>query len=471
MEPVAVFTDPTIRPDYVREFVLVFWHMWGLRSVLLYPFKGASPLRVGEANAIIAHPAVADTYRADLTDLPSTARALGTRYEVVAVVPQAERQVVCAARLATLMDVGWMAPEVMELFRDKFRLKQSLRDHPGAPPVSQSRLVKSADEALAFVREHSLDRYVLKPNDGSGNTSIAFFDAHSDAGDVARYLADHQLQDTVLEEYLSGDEYCVNGQVDDAGQVTTYSVQRTVYTSGNGRSNLAGGFRMMQHSSAPFQTAAEYADRVLTTVGLARSPFHMEIKISPDGPQLVEVAARLGGAGIPFDTALAHSGRVNLFVEAARHYSGLSAPEARLDWADYDSMSIGTFLGVAHARGRVVDLTGARRVEQMPGFAHWVVPPQLGQRLRPTVDLPSSPWQVTMSAPNELALREAETQVREAMAGNRSSGDSGGTVDRLKALAAWSWRREPAVRAALTTRPHRLRVMPTSREASMPDLS
>lgn len=451
MEPVVVIIDPTVLPDYAMHLVEVYFRRWNLRTVCLYP-RSASRLRVAEANSVLDRRAVAARYWCDLEDVPRVANRLRSLHHVVAVAPHAEQTVLTAAELAEQLGLDWLPLKTVALFRDKYALKQLLRAVPSGPRVNLSARVWALQDVLDFVAQHDLARFVIKPNDGMGNSRIAFFDAETPHTSIQQYLEENVGTPLVLEEYIDGDEYCVNGQIDDEGDVRTLSVQRTVYITANGRTNLAGSIRMIHHDTREFGLSADYAAQVLRTAGLKRSPFHMEIKIDSTGPCLVEVAARLGGAGIPYDTRLAHGDRVDLFAEAAKYYADLPGELPRPDWGTYDQWYLWTVFGTAASHCRVRTLTGVRDVEEMPQFAYWVVRPKLGQGIHPTVDVGTIPWQVTLRAPDQAALASAEAQVRRTIRWNSPASPPVHLAQAVRSAGAWGSRRLATMPALLTQR-------------------
>lgn len=235
MQPVAVFHDPTNRPDYVRRYAQVLQRCWGIGVVLLYP-AGVSRLLVAQADAVIG--AVAARYSGDLSQTDTIADVLSRHFHVVAAIPQAENQVLPSAQLADRLGVGRIPYETIRRFRDKYSLKAYLRGMPGSLRVNRSCRVDTTEQALRYVEEQGLERFVLKPNDGSGNSRIAFFDGQGEASAVGEYFAQNDGDSIVPEEYIGGAEYTVNGQIDPAGRVRTFSVQSSNYVAANGRTNL-----------------------------------------------------------------------------------------------------------------------------------------------------------------------------------------------------------------------------------------
>lgn len=455
MERVVVVIDPTQLPDYATSLVDVYQRTWGVRSVLLYPL-GTSRLHIAQVLSMVDSRAVAAAFWADLQDLDSVAADLQQRFDVLAVVPHFEGVVVDSGRLAELLGLDWVPMDVLMRFRDKYALKEYLRSVPDGPRMNASQRVTNLDDVRAFIRERDLSRIVVKPNDGMGNSRIAFFDAHTPDSDIVAYLQRTAGTPLVAEEYLGGREFCVNGQVDDAGVVHTLSVQRTVYGSGNGRDNLAASIRTIHHDTDEFTMAQGYASQVLSAAGLVRSPFHMEIKIDDRGPCLIEVAARLGGAGIPWDTALAHAGAVCLFTLAAQYYADLPGDPPAPDWQAYDGHTVWTVFGIATQACRIRRLVGVREVEAMPEFAYWVIHPRLGQAVRPTIDVDTIPWQATVCSA-DADLSEVESRLRSTISWNPPVGLGARLAEDVRAFVAWVVRHVQLLPALTSGRPGRLR--------------
>lgn len=222
-----------------------------------------------------------------------------------------------------------------------------------------------------------------------------------------------------MEEFLEGQEYCVNGQVDSRGWVQILSVMRTRHVAANGRPQLALGFELVRRAEPVFDTLSGYAVEVLTVLGLVRSPFHMEVMVDERGPCLIEVAARMAGAGQARTTAIAHGHSLDPFLLAASGYTGLDPDcPSRPDWDAYDTRLLRTVCGVSDSEQRIVRMRGVAEVTAMAEFVEWVFLPHVGQRAHVTRDLVSAPWLVTLAAVDGGGLERAEARVRAALVWN-----------------------------------------------------
>ena len=151
----------------------------------------------------------------------------------------------------------------------------------------------TAEEAVEFQHEVGAWPIVVKPTGGAGSMSVYF------AGDPAELLRACQdvlergLGDVLLEEYVGGTEYAVNGIVDHAGRVLVTEVWRYDRRDSHGERNVYYETLKVSTFEPPFGVVAQYASEVLEVLGLRRSPFHMELKVDEDGPCLIEVGRAL----------------------------------------------------------------------------------------------------------------------------------------------------------------------------------
>jgi hypothetical protein len=371
----------------------------GLGTVALYTdlpalrhFRTVAPLPGG--------PSIVASYVADERDLDLVAGVLRDRHHVVGVCPVFETDLLPLARIADLLGVSSVDPDVIARFRDKAALKEHLRSVSGGPCVNVTCEVSSGDDVREVVAEHGLDRFVLKPNDGFGNRAIFYGDAATSHAAVDAYLASASGR-VLLEEYVGGTEYYVNGQVDERGVAHVFSVNQYVRADLHGRQDVFIGDFTVRTDRPEFAVAADYARTVIAATGLVRSPFHLELKIDDRGPCLLEVAARFCGANVAFRDADGHGG-LDVFGIAAHHVvSPEPYGEYPLDWTTYDASVRGLVYGISHHDELVHDVAGMHEVESLREFERWETKPEVGTRVVRSVDLLRPPWSATTTTQTE----------------------------------------------------------------------
>jgi len=412
---------------YAATFIDVIYRSWGHRAICLYTDEKNRFYASGEY-PILDSECVAASVELVGADLERVARRLSRRYELAGIVPYSELTVAHAAELSAHLKLEGSSPETLRRFRDKFALKAWLRERCPALRLNLARKVASPADVLSGPLP---ERYVLKPNDGYGNTEVAMFDAGGDAGRVEAFFARHPPRNWLLEEFIGGTEYFVNGQVGAPGEVDVLAVFQYERAPANGRENLDHLTWRVPRSAPEFQLLERYARDVVAATGLARSPFHLEAKIDDAGPCLIEVGARLAGNGNAYVCNTLHGGQLDLFHLAAHHYlSREGYGPLPLDWQRYDASELVYVHGVATEATLIEKVHGVADVERLPEFAGWVKKPAAGAEVTPTAGLLTSPWCVLLRGASRARLREASEQVRELIGWNRDAG----TVTRVFAL-------------------------------------
>lgn len=354
--------------------------------------------------------------------LEGFARRLASEREVLGAIPFAESVLQPVVSLLQGLGSTWNEPGVLAMLRDKFALKQRLREMRPSLGIGPSRRV-SVDSSGSFAPGGALpERFVLKPNRGFGNRAVGFFSFRTPVAAIEEFIQSSGEREFVLEEYIPGIEYFVNGQVDHQGGCTTVAVFAYERLWANGR-QLDWLTWKVPRASPEFRTFERYAQAVIAAVALRRSPFHLEAKLDDGVPRLVELGARLPGLGNASLCNRLHGGKLDVFALAADHYLHEGAREQpQLDWDSYDAVELVYVHGIGFESGLIYSLEGIGCVESHPFFGSWVRKPYLGQRLSPTVDMFSMPWCFILEAPAGRvdALRGAAEELRAKLRINSS---------------------------------------------------
>lgn len=399
----------------------------GLRTVALYT-DAEDMARNIRKFPVLAGPDISASYLVEARSLEDVAAHLQRAHHVVAVVPHGEPTVLGLGRLAELLGLPWAQPDVLPRFRDKHALKTYLRSVPGGPRINAIASVRSTADVAAAVATGDFPRFVLKPNDGFGNTTIGFFDADGDPAELEHYLRERAGTLLLMEEYIGGEEYFVDGQVDADGGVESFAVWKYRRRDLNGRKAVSVGDIAVPTTHPDFAAIVDYTAAVMRATGLRASPFHLELKVDEQGPCLIEVGARLVGGELAEFDPLMH-GSLDMFAVALHYYLGRTEHlDSRLDWAHYDQNLLATANGISYTSGLVYEIAGQSEVEARPDFVAWGQPPRIGARLVPTVDLLRRPWRAVVRMPSEddydrvsaelaatLRLNESSTGVRRAV--------------------------------------------------------
>jgi biotin carboxylase len=279
---------------YAARFIEHFHRKYGYRAICFYTDR-RERLRHEPHFPVLRSECVAASYDIGTSGLARFAAHVAAHHDVVAALPFNEPAVLPAAELARHLGLSWAQPEVMRRFQDKFALKEHLRRVNPEIPMNASQRVETVADVQAARRHPAYQRFVLKPNEGFGNRSIGMFDAATPEAEIDDFLRRLPGARVLMEQYIDGPEYFVNGQVDGEREVTVVAIFQYVRVPANGRRNIDSETLLVPHRDPRFAQLARYTQQVVQAAGLRRSPFHLELKIGETGPCLIEVGARLAG--------------------------------------------------------------------------------------------------------------------------------------------------------------------------------
>ena len=338
---------------------------------------------------------VVDTYLA--TREPSVA-ALAARIhrdwrDLAGLIAWDEITILLGAELGERLGIDWNPLAVIERCRDKHVMKDWLRRH-ATVRINAGALVRDGEQALAFQAELGRWPIVVKPTEGVGSSHVYF--AH-DAGELlagCQRVMRSGSGEVLLEEYVGGPEYAVDGIADADGNLLITDVWVYDRRTSHGLPNIYFQAIKVGTSEAVFPVLGRYAAAIVEALELRRAPIHMEVKIDDRGPCLIEVGARLGGGNLPVMASKLH-GR-SLFELAACHYLGrLPAQVADLDYGRYDRLEARILTGVqTRDLPRIRAVHGLDEVKALPSFDGIGMIRHVGMPAPVTRDLDTRAWEV-----------------------------------------------------------------------------
>lgn len=182
---------------------------------------------------------------------------------------------------------------------NKVMMRQALSDY--GVPIPKFYKVSNEEEYLAAVKEieHMGYRCIIKPADNSGSRGVDLLESFDEETIKAAYKYSRTYSrngDVIVEEYMEGPEVSVE----------TLSVKGKCYVIQITDKLTTGApyFVEMGHNQ-PSKLSPEMCERIEEVaiaankaVGITDGPSHTEIKVTADGPKIVELGARLGGDNI-----------------------------------------------------------------------------------------------------------------------------------------------------------------------------
>lgn len=236
---------------------------------------------------------------ADIAAVLAAANLLSQVLPIAAVIPGFEYFVSAAAAVAKELSLPSIADENVLGLRNKHEMRKRLKEHGVAVPAFTC-VEKVDDLELAFTQIEF--PAILKPTDSAGSVCVSKVHREEEARSVftefskeAITLWGHTLSSSMLlEEYISGKEYSVEGVVAN-GRVIHFCITEKILSD-------EGDFVEVGHIVNPAldenvsEVIRKYVNEVIAALGANHCPFHAELRLTDIGePILMEIAARLPG--------------------------------------------------------------------------------------------------------------------------------------------------------------------------------
>lgn len=238
----------------------------------------------------------------DLEQLSTKVCEAHARQPIDAIFAGCDVYVPAAAHIAARLGLVGLDPATVDRVRDKVSMREAVAAAGLAEPRFREVIAR---DALVSAGDHVGFPCVMKPADQSGSLHV------SRADDAEQLLAayDELLADPLIdlgrplggrvlvEEYLPGVEVSVEGYVlNDV--VTIVSVTDKVLGPEPHFAEL-GHVVPSAVDTEVRQGIERYVALVVRAVAITIGPFHCEVRLTPGGPVLVEIGARLPGDRIP----------------------------------------------------------------------------------------------------------------------------------------------------------------------------
>lgn len=301
-----------------------------------------------------------------------------------------------AARINDALGLPGVGVPVVERTRDKVLMREWLARHrfPSVPAAP----ARSSQDILDFAQVHGFP-VIAKPRRGQGSQSVRRFDAAAQVRQAAIGEAD-----LIVERVIEGPEFSVES--------FSFGRRHVIYGVTGKMVNEVDAdnpFVEIGHvvpapiSREQHELIVRHVVDFLDVMGIHDTCAHTELRLSPEGPLVIETHTRVGGDSIP--TLVRHATGADLIDIAAQWPLGLIG----------DSLPVPRDRGAAAIRfftpriGVVRQVTGVERWRSQPGVVALHLPLKPGDVVRPPRDSFSRVGHVVCTgADAALAMRACE---------------------------------------------------------------
>jgi len=339
-------------------------------------------------------------------------RAVGT---VRGVVPATEPGVLTANLLADHWGLPGNSVGTARARRDKREMRTLARDRGVRVP----RFEVAADAGqVARAAERIGLPVIVKPATGAGSHNVFLVTERRDlrrvAGAERRDLFGSEIDDWLVEEYVRGREFAVNTFSVD-GEHTIIDVWEYRLPTSGDYDNPYWDFVQVDPKAIAARQVVAFARQVLDAFEIDLGPCHIEVKLDPTGrdadrgPVLIELGARLPGAGIPL--LWERHSDLRPYADTLAVHLGLR-PRIADGPPSFDGRIGICFIRHDGPAGVLRRLHGLPEVRAFPGVDEVITSVRPGDLVEPTASLGTEVAKVRLSAANGADLAALITRVR-----------------------------------------------------------
>ncbi|WP_180958478.1 ATP-grasp domain-containing protein [Vibrio sp. vnigr-6D03] len=297
--------------------------------------------------------------------------------------------------------------------RDKFEMQEAIAKQ-GIRAIKQLK-TSQFDEIEPWLKSNNIQEFIIKPLASAGSEGVSKcsnLDEARKSFDSILHSEDMfmQLNQAVLvQEFIHGSEYVVDTVSCDGKSFVT-NLCRYHKCQANGSDVVYREMEFLHPEDESLQEIIEYNQGVLDALGITVGPAHSEIMLSPDGPVLIEVGARIHGGYTPrtvqnFSSVSQLDLTVDAFTNHSRFKERTSQPPT------FHKKALVQFF-ISTEEGKVEDVNGKEQLSKLDSYfdSVWGIAPQ--SKVSKTVDLFTSPgWVVLMNESANALNRDKQAAI------------------------------------------------------------
>jgi len=338
------------------------------------------------------------------------------QYSPVCVIAGQESAVPLADRLSESLGLPSNGSKLSRARRDKYEMIEALR-HAGLRCAQQ---FKSSDStALAqWADRNGTYPVVIKPLSSAATDGVYICNSAEKVIAAAEKILTSQdifdvpNKEVLIQSYLEGTEYIVDTVSCDGHRYVcgVWQYEKSLLPSGK---NIYDKDILVDPHSEPSPELISYVDEVLNALNIRWGAAHAEVIMTAGGPALVEIGARLNGNIDPgFHDVCLGNNQVTLTAKAYLH-----PEEFQEKFSDqvYSKLQPAVVYNAPTVLDGIVDSIDQAVVDEIRKLesVHLVsVKLKPGARIRPTIDLLTSPLRIFMTAASREQLVSDYEEIR-----------------------------------------------------------
>jgi biotin carboxylase len=344
----------------------------------------------------------------DLDETVARLRELGATF----VLAGAEPGVPLTDALGERLGLPTNGTALSDARRDKFAMGEALR-RAGVPAVEQI-VTGDVEEAVAWALARDDWPVVVKPVDSAGTDGVIFcLDPPELRAAFAAQLGHPNAlggsnRRLLVQEQLRGTQFFINSISWDGVHAIT-EVWRDTRRRVQGAGMVCDREQLLPARGPEQDVVIPYVACVLDALGIRFGAGHAEVMLTARGPVLIECAARMQGSMLPDAVERATPSHVAVTVEAyldpATVRRRAERPYELAGWVECIAL-------ISEQEGIISSCERLEALRALPAYHSEIAMLGVGDRIKRTVDLFSSPGSVYLVHHEEHRLREEYERLR-----------------------------------------------------------
>jgi biotin carboxylase len=220
-------------------------------------------------------------------------KKIALKYKVDGIVTsQMENPLRIMARLAHELDLIFPSPEVIEQCRNKYLMKQAFLQH--GIPCARGILLKEGEKIIPDILENLDFPLIIKPSDSYSSRGVyrieSFEELLQHENDSRCFSSDKSV---IVEEFIEGPEYSIES-LTFKGNTSIIQYTEKIITPYPHTVEL-GHIEPADLNEEQKEEIDFVVINAIKALGIDNSATHTELKLSRNGPVIIEIGARLGG--------------------------------------------------------------------------------------------------------------------------------------------------------------------------------
>lgn len=331
------------------------------------------------------------------------------KYEVLAVIPGTETSIYLADLLAEALNVIGNSTKTSHCRRDKFSMINAVQR--GGLETAKQFKSNNFNEVLQWHQYEMNEVWplVVKPVNSAGTDSVRFCNNQQELKNAVENILGKKNrlgirnEEVLVQSFLEGIEYVVNTVSLNSKHHLT-DIRRCHKKRVLGAGFISGVEELIMSNEPIAETLKQYAFKALDFLGIQHGPGHFEIMVTPRGPAIIEMGARIQGGINPEANALCIGEQqldktIDVYLE----------PEKFLKYyqQDYNLKRWGVWVFlISEITGEIQSIPLIEKIKTLESFFSLQMNIMPGDKIVPTVDYYTSPGSVHLIHASQERLQQ-----------------------------------------------------------------